>query len=58
MTEDQAFDAIYLAILNCELVDARGDTYEAIREIKPAKALAKAVFDTLRTKGLLKLDED
>ena len=37
MTADEAREAILLAILDCELEDARGETFDPIRETKPAK---------------------
>jgi len=41
MTGDQVREAILLAILDCELEDARGDRYLAIREVETDRQEAR-----------------
>jgi hypothetical protein len=53
MTDNEVREAILLAILDCELEDARGDRYPAIREVETAKKLGTALFNALNAKGLL-----
>ena len=59
MTNEEARREILQAILGCEPVDARGEPYPAIREVKVAKELATSLFNSLKAKGLLiKMDDD
>ena len=58
MTQDEVRGAIFLAIIERELVDAHGDPYPAIREVETAKELATSLFNALEAKGLFKLDDE
>jgi hypothetical protein len=58
MTTDQARDEIFHAIVDCELMDTRGNPYPALREVQTAKELGTALFNALKAKGLLKLDDE
>jgi hypothetical protein len=53
MTEDDVRREIFQAITHC-----RGRNGPLINETDTCEVLAAGVFDTLKAKGLLKLDDD
>jgi hypothetical protein len=53
MTEDDVRREIFQAIIQC-----RGRNGPLINQRETCEVLAAVVFDTLKAKGLLKLDDD
>jgi hypothetical protein len=53
MTEDDVCREIFQAIIQC-----RGHNGPLINQRDTCEVLAAGVFDTLKAKGLLKLDDD
>jgi hypothetical protein len=58
MTDDEMRREILHAIIECEIRDARGNTDQAISDIAVAKEVRTSVFNALKGKGLLRLDDD
>jgi hypothetical protein len=51
--EDEIKELILMAIVTCEIVDQDGDPTPAVPQTATAKALADAVFERLKAKGVL-----